>query len=332
MLKVIYSGTPASSSVVLESLLENQGEYKIVAVLTNPPAPYGRHKEPKDSPVALAAKNHNIPVLCFDTLKESAREEVSKYCPDILVCFNYGKIFGFKFLSLFKLGGINLHPSLLPKYRGASPIVCAILNQEKQTGVSVQKIALKADTGDILQQKVVEIAQDDTQDTLLKKCTKVGATMLVDILLQTAKTNILPPATQQTGEPSFCSLIKKQDTHIDWHRPALEICAKVRAYSAAPCAYAVCQQKILKILKATPVEYQETQPLETLETSSRSYVESCEIKPCGTVITCDKKNGILIKTLDSCVKLLCLQWQGKKALQWQDFINGTKDFLGKILV
>ena len=148
-MKILYAGSPEPSRKTLEILFEKQAEYafEIAGVLSNPPSAKGRHKELTPTPVAEFALEHNIPCFTPEHLDSQSREEVAALNADLLVCFAYGHIFGPKFLGLFPLGGINLHPSLLPKYRGCTPVPAAILNGDSETGVSIQTLSLKMDEG-----------------------------------------------------------------------------------------------------------------------------------------------------------------------------------------
>ena len=164
-IKILYAGSPLASAIVLKNLIDDSknSNYEIVGVLTNPPSAKGRHSALTPTEVAVVAEKNGISVFSFEHLKEEARNAISPLNADLMVCFDYGKIFGPKFLSLFPLGGINLHPSALPKYRGCTPVPAAILNGERVLGVSVQTLALKTDEGDIL--AYGEIALDGTETT-----------------------------------------------------------------------------------------------------------------------------------------------------------------------
>ncbi|MBP5754149.1 MAG: methionyl-tRNA formyltransferase, partial [Treponema sp.] len=153
-MKIIYAGSPEAAKETLQILIENQNKYgfEVAGVLSNPPSAQGRHKELINTPVANLALENNLPLFTFEHLDSAAREQILPLGADLLVCFAYGHIFGPKFLEMFKMGGINLHPSLLPKYRGCTPIPAAILNRDKETGFTVQRLSLKMDEGEILAQ------------------------------------------------------------------------------------------------------------------------------------------------------------------------------------
>ena len=169
MIKIIFAGSPDAARVTLERLFDAQStcDFEIAGVLSNPPSAKGRHKDLIPTPVAAFASEKGIPVFTPEHLDGAARESISPLGADLLVSFAYGHIFGPKFLALFPLGGVNLHPSLLPKYRGCTPVPAAILNRDKETAVSLQTLSLKMDEGDILAQTIVELNGTETSESLL---------------------------------------------------------------------------------------------------------------------------------------------------------------------
>lgn len=259
----------------------------------------------------------NIPILTPQTLKAEARAMVQELKPDLLVCFAYGKIFGPLFMELFPLGGINLHPSLLPKYRGCAPIPAAILNMESCTGVSVQKIAQQMDSGNILSQ--IEISLDGTEnaDLLLEKAATIGAKQLVEIVNQIADSGCVPEGiVQDHSLATYSSQLCKEDGLLNWQLSAKELDAKIRAFSSWPGTYTYAKGTMLKIHQATLCQ---------------SSSENSEQNKPGLVIGTDKKIGILVQTGSGIIALQKLQWQAKKTVTWNDFLNGSRDFLGTCL-
>ena len=224
MLKVLFGGSPACAAKALELILKDSAmsnsvpeeEYKIVGVLTNPPSAQGRHKELIPTEVEQyaiiwnRARNDNLAVFTPEHIKQPEREQIASLEPDIFVCFAYGHILGPKFFSLFKFGGINLHPSLLPKYRGATPVNAAILNCDDQTGFSIQKMALGMDEGDILYQQKERLTGTETAEQVLKNSALYGGMNITQILRKIAKTGKLPASFPQEGKASYCSIIKKE--------------------------------------------------------------------------------------------------------------------------
>ena len=325
-LKILYAGSPLASSLVLKNLISLGREhgYEIVGVLTNPPATRGRHSDLIPTEVASAARQNNIPVYEFDHLLGDAREAVAPLAADLLLSFDYGRIFGPKFLALFPLGGINLHPSALPKYRGCTPLPAAILNGDKTLGICVQKLALKMDEGDILAQ--TEIPLDDSETTLSlmdgdgrKSPVTDAGTNLLDSLLAAivsasdGNTFTLPAAQAQIGQASYTGFLKKEDGRIDWQMSAADIVRKIRAYTPSPLCFTTWNGMNLLILKA------------------KTGATKTDEMP-GTVLPYQKSVGIEIACGDGSVLVASeLQQQAKKAMDYKSFMNGARNFAGSVL-
>jgi methionyl-tRNA formyltransferase len=298
--------------------MEEAGEAELAGILTNPDSPRGRRGQPEPTGVSAAAavlsagrEGRGLPPIVQlkpERLGEEAREAAAALRADLLLVFAYGRIFGPKFLSLFPLGGVNIHPSLLPKYRGAAPISAAILAREKETGISFQRIAPEMDTGDILLQERFPLIGRETAGSLGGLAAEKSAVLLP--LLIRAMVKGEARAFPQQGEASYCSLISKADGLIDWNLAASEIDARIRAYTPWPLAYTKRGDQLLYLLEGTALEG-----------------EGSAEAP-GTVLSADKTRGILIQTGRGVLALTRLQYQAKKALFWKDFLNGTRDFIG----
>jgi methionyl-tRNA formyltransferase len=303
----LFAGSPAIAVPSLEAVYR-QNEIELVGVLTNPDSPKGRHGTPEPTDVALVAQKMNIPVLKPEKLDVSAREQIASLNPDLFVSFAYGRIFGPKFLALFPLGGINIHPSLLPKYRGPSPIQAAILNRDSVTGITVQCLAQEMDQGDILAVEKIELSGRETAGGLGELAAHKAAQMIVQVLMK-IKDGTATRTAQNHNEASYCTLISRDDAIIDWSLSAAQISAKIRAFDPSPLCRTIHKGRELYILKADIFEGQKDK------------------KTPGQVLGIDKKNGILIQTGDGILSVTQLQYQAKKALFWQDFLNGARDFL-----
>lgn len=316
-MKVLYAGSPDAAAVTLKLLLEKQSamNYEIAGVLTNPPATQGRHKDLIPTPVEVVARENNIPVFTPEHLDSSCREQISPLGCELLVSFAYGHIFGPKFLGMFKYGGVNLHPSLLPKYRGCTPVPAAILNRDDTTAVTVQSLALKMDEGNILRQKIVDLNKTETAQSLLEYSAVEGAELLADLLKEIACEGKVPEGKVQEGEPSYTGIISKADGKIDWNKSAEQIEALLRAYTPEPGIWAMDGTETIKIIKAVVREDDETSADE----------------PAGKVIRFSKPEGIFIKCGAGQLCVTELQKQGKKAMGYKDFMNGSRDFIGKQL-
>ena len=336
MLRVIYGGSPWASAKSLELILKDSvmsadadgEEYKIVGVLTNPPAMHGRHSElvPTDVEQYVRiwneARGDDIKIFTPEHIKQGERDEIAALNPDIFVCFAYGHILGPKFFNLFKFGGINLHPSLLPKYRGATPVNQAILNCDDVVGFSVQKMALGVDEGDIISQSQRRMTGTETAESLLKEAALFGGTSITTILRETAKTGELPPAKPQIGEASYCSIIQKEDGKINWSDSAEKIDAQIRGYTPWPGCFTTSNGVQLRILKARDAD--------KVAAQDANVPKNTPSVP-GTVIAYNKQRGILIQTGKGVLIATELQWQSKKAMDYKSFMNGARNFIGSVL-
>ena len=336
MLKVLFGGSPACAAKALELILKDSAmsnsvpeeEYKIVGVLTNPPSAQGRHKELIPTEVEQytliwnRARNDNVEIFSPEHIKQAEREQIASLEPDIFVCFAYGHILGPKFFSLFKFGGINLHPSLLPKYRGATPVNAAILNCDDETGFSIQKMALGMDEGDILYQQKERLTGTETAEQVLKNSALYGGMNITQILRKIAKTGKLPDSFPQEGKASYCSIIKKEDGKINWNNSAEKIDAQIRAYTPWPGCFTTSGNLQLRILKARAAS--------KVAAQDPSIVKNTSAVP-GTVLEYNKQRGILIQTGSGVLIATELQWQAKKAMDYKSFMNGARNFIGTVL-
>jgi methionyl-tRNA formyltransferase len=262
----------------------------------------------------VAAGKPPIVQLKPEKLDAAARAEVAALRPDLLVSFAYGHIFGPKFLALFPLGGVNIHPSLLPKYRGASPIQAAILNRDTETGLSVQTLALEMDSGDILHQEPVSLHGRESAETLAAEMAARAARALPLVLRGVAAGNIA--RRPQEGAASFCSVITKDDGRINWADGADVIDARIRAFTPWPLSWTTHGEQRLYILEAEPYS----------GTTGSASGEA------GTVLGIDKGAGILVQTGRGVLAVRRLQYWTRKALEWRTFLNGARDFLNTRLV
>ena len=319
MIKILYAGSPEAARITLEKLFDSQTTcgFEIVGVLSNPPSAKGRHKDLIPTPVAAFATEKGIPVFTPEHLDSAARDQIRPLGADLLVCFAYGHIFGPKFLEMFPLGGINLHPSLLPKYRGCTPVPAAILNRDSQTAVTIQTLGLKMDEGDILAQTVVELKGTETGESLLNYSAEEGARLITGLLSETSKNGNLPAGKAQSGEASYTGIITKEDGKINWNESAAVTEAKIRAYYPDPGCWCIENGTTLRILEA------------------RLFTGNCEADvesaASGTVLAFSKSDGILIKTGDGILAVRKLQRQGKNAMDYKSFMNGARNFIGTVL-
>jgi methionyl-tRNA formyltransferase len=282
--------------------------FTLAGLLTKADTPKGRSGKPEPTECAMAAAAQSIPLLKPEKLDSAAREQAATLNADLLVSFAYGKIFGPQFLALFPLGGINIHPSLLPQYRGPTPIPAAILNRETVTGITIQRLAAEMDSGDILIQETAPLNGRETtaglSDIMAKK-----AAQLLPAALRGIAAGTLRATPQDHAAATYCSLIKKEDGLIDWNRSATEIDAQIRAFDPWPLSWTTHGELQLFVLKA-----------EALKANNAPALP-------GQVLGKDKEKGILIQTGNGILAVSELQYRTKKALNWKDFLNGARNFM-----
>lgn len=319
MLRILYAGSPEASAVTLKLLLEKSAEnaFEVAGVLTNPPSAKGRHKTLIPTPVASLADENNIPVFCPEHLDAAVREDIKKINADILVVFAYGHIFGPKFMAEFKFGGINLHPSALPKYRGCTPVNAAILNGDSETAFTIQTISQKMDEGDILLQKKISLSGRENSISLLDSAAKEGAEMFCNLLSEISAKNLLPDGKKQEGQASYTGIITKEDAKLDWNKSASEIDCAVRAYYGDPSAWTLEKGLPLKIIEGKSLSEEEAASLGA-DISAKA----------GMVCLFAKSTGILVKCGSGFYAITKLQRQGKNPMDYKSFMNGARDFVG----
>ncbi|MDR0567586.1 MAG: methionyl-tRNA formyltransferase [Spirochaetaceae bacterium] len=326
-MRILFAGSPGIAVPSLGALAAMQiagADITVAGVLTNPDSPRGRSGKPEPTEVSAAAEelsqklerlgHSGIAQFKPETLGPEAREAAAGLKPDLLVSFAYKRIFGPKFLGIFPLGGINVHPSLLPKYRGASPIPAAILNRDTETGISIQSIAAEPDSGLIIAQERFPLQDRETAATLSERVAQKAGAMLPAILEAIARNGIT--GTAQTGEVSYCALLSKADGLIDWTLPADAIDAQIRAYTPWPLARTAHRGQYLYLLTAEPYK--------------NAGAFSGKAVP-GGVLGTDKTAGILVQTGRGVLGITRLQYQTKKALDWRTFLNGSRNFLEAVL-
>jgi len=311
MYKIVFMGTPKFAIPSLKTLI-NSSSFKVGLVITQPDKPTGRSKTLKPSPIKELALANNIEVLAPDNIKNDIelKNKIEKINPDAIVVVAYGKILPKTILDIPKMGVINIHASILPKYRGASPIPASILAGDKQTGVTLMKLDTKMDTGPILAiSKTVYINNKDTTDTLSQKLSQVGANLLIDNLRKYIDNN-LKPQSQDDTKATYTKLINKSDGQIDWHETAEVIERKIRAYNPWPSAFTTFKNKKLKILEAKIITETKNNPGQVWKTEDKYPA---------------------IATSQNNLKLIKIQLEGKKPTTGKEFLLGYPNFVGSVL-
>jgi methionyl-tRNA formyltransferase len=312
-IRIVFMGTPefaVPSLVALRDAAPEQG-WELVGVATQPDRPAGRGKRLVASPVKAQAEHDNLPILQPTSFRKdpNALPALAALQPDLLVVAAYGLILPRSVLALPKYGAINVHASLLPAYRGASPITTAILDGRETTGISIMLMDEGMDTGPVLAQAEQAIHPDDTTASLSERLATQGAALLVETLPRWLTGEITPtPQDQLPGEVSLCRLIKKEDGQIDWSQPARHIERMTRAYTPWPSAYTTWHGQPFKIWRASVIEGN-AEPGRVIATSQGPAVGTGE--------------GLLL--------LHSVQPAGKRVLDIRSFLNGAPDFVGATL-
>jgi methionyl-tRNA formyltransferase len=303
-LRLVFCGTPHFAVPTLQHLL-SRSDFDIAAVITQPDRPRGRGQRISASPVKETALAAGIPVHQPEKIRTSeAQTLLQTLAPDVIVIIAYGQIIPARLLSIPKLGWINLHASLLPKYRGAAPINWAIANGETQTGLTTMRIDAGMDTGDILLQEKLEIAPNETAPGLTKKMSEAGPPLVAKTLRGISSGN-LSPQPQNHEEATYAPLLKKEDGRIDWNRPAQEIYNRMRGFDPWPGAYTSFRGQTCH-LWAEPF-------------SSRTLTSS----PPGTIL--QEGSQILIACGHATLlRLLSVKVQGRKQVSAVEFANGAR--------
>ena len=323
MLRIIYMGTPQFAVPALEALIERRAPgsllpegYEIATVITRPDKPSGRGRGIIYSPVKQAALEHEIPVWQPGSFKKAANSTaLAEYRADLYIVAAFGQILPQAVLDQPRYGTLNIHASLLPKYRGADPIAEAILQGEHEAGVSIMLLDAGIDTGPVLHKRSIPIDDEETTGTLTHRLAALGAEALLEALpVWIAGT--INPATQDEEKASHTRMLQKEDGEIHWDRPASVLARQVRAFNPWPGTYTHWRGKLLKLHSAHPLDLE---PDRTLVPGTVSVRAEATRK----VIAVATGNGQLIITE--------LQLEGKKAMSAEEFLRGYAHIAGEEL-
>ena len=303
MANILFLGTGEISSDILNHLINNN--INIVGVVSQPNKKNGRNQKIQLTSVAKVANEHNLPLYQPEKI-DDIYDELKTQEIDIILTVAYGQIISEKILSLAKIIPINIHYSLLPKYRGASPVQTALINGDKITGVSIIEMVKKMDAGDILIQKEMKIEENDNASILFNKLNKLAKEMIIDTIknIEVYKKN-----KKEQSKATFCHKFDKLDLKLNFNDSADNIVNKIRAFSEKPGCFFIYQNKRYKVLKAT-INKKIIQPNE---------------------INIENKN-LLIGTNTTAINIEKIQQEGKKILEIKDFLNGKHDFKEKTII
>ncbi len=301
-MRIVFMGTPNFAVKPFNAIFTVEG-VEVVAAVTNRDKPVGRKQILTPPPVKTEALKRGVKVLQYDKIRmENGAEDLRKLKPDLIVTCAFGQILSQEILDIPKLGVINIHASLLPKFRGASPIHYAIMEGESKTGVTIMRTDIGIDTGDILISESVDVGENQTCGELFEVLSELGAKLIVKALrlIKNGKAEYTP---QPTEGVSLTKIIKKEDALLDFSKSAKQVVDKIRAFNPAPKAYAYLNGEQFKFISARV---------------NNEYVSACA----GEIIECEKK--LVISCAENAVEILEIQRQGGKPMNISDFLRGNK--------
>jgi len=302
-LKIIFAGTPDFAARHLDALLAS--EHQVVGVFTQPDRPAGRGNKLTSSPVKVLAQTHDIPVFQPKSLKpEENQHLVADLQADIMVVVAYGLILPKAVLAMPRLGCINVHGSLLPRWRGAAPIQRSLWAGDTETGVTIMQMDVGLDTGDMLHKLSCPITAEDTSASLYEKLAQLGPQGMLLTLDLLASGNARPEV-QDEALVSYAEKLSKEEARLDWSLSAAQLERCIRAFNPWPMSYFMIEEQPVKVWQATVLPHQNKQP--------------------GEIVLADKQ-GIQIATAEGVLNLVSLQPAGKKAMSAQDLLNSRREW------
>jgi len=301
-------GTPDFAVPVLDSLVCS--EHQMVAVYTQPDKPSGRGQGTTFSPIKKAALGYELPILQPYSLRQpEEQEKLADLRPDVIVVAAFSQLLPRIVLDIPPFGCLNIHPSLLPRHRGPSPVAATILSGDEIAGVSIMLMDEGMDTGPVLAQQQIPASPQHTTGSLTAELAQIGAHLLMQTLTPWFE-GVLTPKPQDNEKATYSRIIGKEDGEVDWHRPAIEIWRGMRAFQPWPGCYTTWQGKLVKIIEAVPLPGEEGEP--------------------GKVIAIEERQGVTVgvQTGEGVLGLLQVQLEGKRAMAAEDFIRGQRSFIG----
>mgnify|MGYP005755677665 FL=1 len=308
-MRIVFLGTPDFAVKPLENIIENG--YNVVAAITNPDKPVGRKQTITACPVKETALRHGIPVYQYTKIRNEGVEDLKALKPDLMVTCAFGQILSQEILDIPTIGTINIHASLLPKYRGSSPIQWAIINGEKVTGITIMFTDVGVDTGDIILQDELQIEDTDTAGTLFDKLSVLGSRSVIKAL-EAIETGTYTRTKQDETKATHTKFFNKESGLMDFNKTADEIVNLVRGLNPWPVAYFTYKDEKIQVYSA--------------ENKNSDY----NAEP-GTVVSADKKTGLIVNVNGGSVRLKTLKKSGGKLMPDTDFLNGNRILPGEKL-
>ena len=309
-MKIIFLGTPEFAVKALDTLVKSK--HKVLAVVTQPDKPNARGNKIVPSEVKVYAEQHDIPVYQFAKISRDGVDILKDLKPDLMITAAYGQILAQKIIDIPKYGIINLHASLLPKYRGASPIQSAVINGEKRTGITIMQTDIGLDTGDIIMQREIDILPNETAGELSGRLAELAAEMLLEVLDEISG-GVAPKIKQNHSDATFTKKISKQDCYINWNKSAEQIKSLILGANPEPIASTLVGDQVLKIYTADIGE-----------------MESTDL-PVGTILDeSSAKKGVFVQTGNGVLRLGDVQLPGGKVMDAKLLLNGRKLNVGDV--
>ena len=316
-MKVIYLGTPDFAIAPLKALIEN---HEVVAVVTQPDAPGKRGGKLEPSPVKKFAIAHGIPVYQFNKIRKEGNEVLRSFNADVMVTCAYGQILSKENLEITPVGTLNIHGSILPKYRGAAPIQWSIINGDTVTGITILKSGVGMDDGDIMYIKEMEISDTDSAETMYPKLSVLGAECILKVLDDVSH-GVATYTPQNHEESTHCTMISKEMCKVDFGKSGVEIVNLIRGVNLNPVAHFRLCDIGFKVYSASIVDE---------NTVSRFGLNLDDFK-CGQVVLATPKAGLIIRASDSFIKLGDIQPEGGKRMDSRSYLNGKKIEIGSMV-
>lgn len=322
-MKILFMGTPDFAKESLEKIIENG--YDVCGVVTTPDRPSGRGMKLKASPVKEFALSKNLKLFQPEKITNNTefKEEIKKLELDLVCVVSYGVILPKSFLKIPKLGCINVHPSLLPKYRGPAPIQWAILNGDETTGVTIMYLNEKMDAGDIITQKEVKIDENETTGELWDRLSTIGANLLINSIKDIE--NGTSTRTKQPEEFTLAPMLTKEMSKIDWNtQNSIKIKNLVRGLNPIMGTYSFLNNKKIKFWKVQIVSKSNFE--EVAQNNEHLEFENADV---GQILFVNEKKGLFIKTVDGIISVLEIQGENAKRMNINDFLRGNKINIGE---
>lgn len=308
-MKIVFMGSPDFSATVLEKL---NSVYPVSAVVTGLDKPVGRGYQLKPSALKVKAQELSIPVLQYEKVSREGIEDIENLNPDIVVTAAFGQILSERFLAIPKYGVLNVHASLLPKYRGSSPIQWSIINGDEQSGITIMRTVKAVDAGDILLEKATPIGEDETAGELFDRLAILGGEAICEAisLVESGKAVFVP---QDESKATHCSMISKEDGNIDFSKTARQIDCFVRGMSPWPSAFTHVFGKTLKVFKVEKTDCD---------------IDDIDSFEAGQVVKSSAKEGLFVKVADGIIRLSQIQLEGGKRMSDNAFLLGRNVEIG----